>query len=105
MSAKGKTSKSRAVSGEVLPPTPPKLRLHTLDDVRREMARVYADMRQGRLAPEDGTKLAFVLGQLRVIFESIRDTEFLGRLEALESRLLTKGAPNAISLERKTRQG
>jgi hypothetical protein len=42
-------------------PTPPRIDLKTIDDVRVEMARVYRDMRARRIESSDGTKLAYVL--------------------------------------------
>lgn len=44
--------------------TPPAIRLKTTEDVRLEMARVYRDMREGRIETADGTKMAYVLAQL-----------------------------------------
>lgn len=72
------------MSGEVLPPTPPaaKVRLHTLNDVRIELARVYRDMRSQRLDSQDGTRLAYVLGQIARIFQTV---ELEKRIAALES--------------------
>ncbi len=62
-------------------PTPPTIHLKTADDVRLEMAKVYRDMRQGRIDMADGTKLAYVLGQLnRAIETGIVEA----RMEALE---------------------
>lgn len=54
----------RTVTGEVLPPIPPKINLSTIDDVRLEMARVYRDMRSKDINPQDGTRLTYVLAQL-----------------------------------------
>jgi len=84
MRAKSKPPALRAVTGEVLDPTPPrqKVRLHTIDDLRLEMARVYNDMRAGRLEATEGTKLAYVLGQLVKVFEL---TAIEARINALEA--------------------
>ena len=51
-------------------PTPQQIKLKTADDVRCELARVYRDMRQGRVEMADGTKLAYVLGQLNKAIET-----------------------------------
>jgi hypothetical protein len=70
MSAQRKTPALRAVASEALDPTPrQKVRLHTVDDLRLEMGRVYNDMRAGRLETAEGTKLAYVLGQMVKVFE------------------------------------
>jgi len=83
MTAKPKTPALRAVPCEVLDPTPrQKVRLHTIDDLRLEMARVYNDMRAGRLETSTATKLAFVLGQMVRVFEL---TAIEARINALEA--------------------
>ena len=64
-------------------PTPQVIHLKTADDVRLEMAKVYRDMRQGRVEMADGTKLAYVLGQLNKAIETVpgasRNTVTRGR--------------------------
>jgi len=65
-------------------PTPPTIHLKTADDVRLEMAKVYRDMRQGRIDMQDGTKLAYVLGQLT---KAIETGIIESRMEALERTL------------------
>lgn len=55
--------------------------LATLNDVRREMARVYRDMKLRRIPTQDGTRLAFVLAQIGKL---IQQGELERRLEALE---------------------
>jgi hypothetical protein len=59
----------------------PRLNLHDLDAVRREMTKVYKDMRTGNLHPQDGARLVYVLGELRKMFEIC---ELEKRIEALE---------------------
>lgn len=65
-------------------PTLPTIHLKTADDVRLEMAKVYRDMRQGRIDMADGTKLAYVLGQLN---KAIETGIIESRMEALERTL------------------
>lgn len=60
---------------QVLPPEPthPKrmrLPLATAVDVRKEMARLYRQMKAGQIAPSDGTKMAYVLNLLRQAIET-----------------------------------
>lgn len=68
-------------------PISPRIDLKTIDDVRVEMARVYRDMRAGRIDTADGTKLAYVLSQIGKLIES---GELEKRLEALEGVLVTR---------------
>jgi hypothetical protein len=61
----------------------PKLNLHNLEAVRREMARVYRDMRGGAINTQDGTRLVYVLGEMRKLFEIL---ELEQRIRALEEK-------------------
>jgi len=74
----------RTVIGELLPPTPPRINLSTIDDVRLEMARVYRDMRSQEINPQDGTRLTYVLAQLGKMHE-LADVE--KRIASLEMAL------------------
>lgn len=65
-------------------PTPPYIPLKSADDVRLELGKVYRDMRQGRIDMADGTKLAYVLGQLA---KAIETGVIEARMEALERTL------------------
>ncbi len=65
-------------------PTPQTIHLKTADDVRLELGKVYRDMRQGRIDMADGTKLAYVLGQLN---KSIETGVIETRLELMELTL------------------
>jgi hypothetical protein len=56
--------------GELVSPTPPKIDLRDAHAIRREMANVYRDMRCGNIETQDGTKLAYVLEQLRKAYET-----------------------------------
>lgn len=58
-----------------------RLPLRNADDVRKELARLYRQMKTGEIAPADGTKLAYVLNLLRQAIET-GDLEM--RLVALE---------------------
>jgi hypothetical protein len=42
----------------------PRINLSTVEDVRREMARVYRDSRLQKIMPSEGTKLVFMLTQI-----------------------------------------
>lgn len=52
--------------------TPPRINLSSVEDVRREMARVYRDMRAAKLDTQDGTRLVYVLDRMLKAFELTR---------------------------------
>lgn len=70
---------------EVLGPATPRLRipLRSADDVCRELARLYRQMKSGAITPSDGTKLAYVLNLLR---QAIETGELEARIAALENQ-------------------
>jgi len=71
----------------VAPATHRRADLATLTDVRRELGRVYRDMRKGKVASQDGTRYTYVL---KVIAELIAQSDVEARIEALE-RIQTMG--------------
>ncbi len=85
----GDAGEGQVIEGEVISPDPypPKYsqirppRLGTIRDVRREMAKVYADMRLHKIDPSDGAKLVYVLTS---IAKAIEMGELEARLNALE---------------------
>ena len=79
----GKESpESEAASGNVLTLTLlPKIDLRDAHAIRRELGSVYRDMRAGRLASQDGTRLAYVLDMIRKAYET---AVLADRLELLE---------------------
>jgi len=77
----------KAITGQLLAPGPTRPRrpvLQTLPDVRREMARVYRQMRHGRIDTQDATRMTYVLTQLAKL---IQTTELEARIEAVERAL------------------
>ena len=73
---------SEAASGNVLTLTPlSKIDLRDAHAIRRELGSVYRDMRAGRLASQDGTRLAYVLDMIRKAYET---AVLADRLELLE---------------------
>ena len=58
--------------------------LEALTDVRREMARVYRQMRHGRIDTQDATRMTYVLTQIAKI---IQVSELDARIEAVERAL------------------
>ncbi len=84
MAKRPDSTNDRAAGGKqpglaVLPP--PRMNLNNLDGVRREMARVYRDMRSGTANTQDGYRCVMVLGEMRKMFEVC---ELEKRLAALE---------------------
>lgn len=77
----------RTVIGEVIDPIPPpRIDLRNLEAVRREMARVYRQMRAGELPPESGTRLVYVLDRIGKLIETAQVER---RLIELEQRIMT----------------
>jgi len=64
------------------------IHLHTLDDVRVEMARVYRAMATGALAVSDGTRLAYTLSLLTKTIEASAIESRIAALEAEGPQLL-----------------
>lgn len=62
----------------------PRLRLATVRDCRRELARVYQEVRSGSLEPQTGTRLAYLL---QAMVGMIRDSELEQRVAQLEKEL------------------
>jgi hypothetical protein len=78
-------------SALTLLPTPcPTIHLKTLDHVRIEMAKVYRDMKRGRIATQDGTRLTYVLSQIGKLIEA---GELEKRIEAMETVLRQRKLP------------
>jgi hypothetical protein len=66
---------------DILIPTPNRVDLKSIDDVRLEMAKVYRSMKSGELQSSDGTRLVYVLAQIGKMIE-LHEVE--KRLVALE---------------------
>jgi len=49
--------------------TPREIHLKSIDQVRLEMAKVYRDMRLGKMPTHDGTRLVYVLAQIGKMIE------------------------------------
>lgn len=91
MSRNGNLDDGQSIEGEYLPavPVPPKRRRFRLTDargVRRELAGLYAELRNGELDLNTAKAAAFIL---RCLLESIRTDEIESRLQAIEKRQST----------------
>ena len=64
-----------------LPARPRVLRLATVKEVRLELARLYREAREGKVAAADAAKFAFLLDRIRAC---IVDHELEARVERLE---------------------
>lgn len=80
-----------AGSGGVVLPPPPKIALHNPEAIHREMARVYRDMRGGRIASQDGTRFVYVLSEIRKSYETVVMQRRLDHLEGLMDRRQDNG--------------
>ncbi len=66
-------------------PTPPKIKLNSIGDVRREMATIYREARAGTTDISDAGRLAYVLTGIGKLIE----VELIEqRLQQLERKLL-----------------
>jgi hypothetical protein len=85
MPRKKSTLKAAEVSGvTTLTPIPtPPINLHNLDAIRREMGRVYRDMRNRKIDSQDGTRLVYVLSQMAKVHEIAVLEKKLAELERL----------------------
>jgi hypothetical protein len=67
---------------EVVPLPTPRINLHDMEALRREMGKVYRDMRTGKLVSQDGARLVYVLGEMRKLIEA---DGLERRIQALEA--------------------
>ncbi len=84
MSKNGNDNDQQPIEGEVISasPTPRKqIRLSSIKDCRRELAKVYADARHGSVDPQDATRLAYILV---AISNMVKDHELEERIKKLE---------------------
>lgn len=74
------------IEGELLSPVPTsaKIRLNTVRECRRELAKVYADAKAGVIATQDATRLCYLLTAIATM---IRDGELEDRVRALENQI------------------
>ena len=73
--------KTHDSSQDISLPTPNRIDLKSIDDVRLEMAKVYRSMKGKEIQASDGTRLVYVLSQIGKMIE-VHEVE--KRLVALE---------------------
>lgn len=66
-------------------PTPPKIKLNALEDVRGEMARVYREARGGIIDTSEAGRLAYILTGIGKLIEA---TDIEKRLQQMERKFL-----------------
>lgn len=86
---RGATGRAGKAGGSV--PTPPKIKLQTLEDCRREAARVYREARAGKLDTSEASKLSFMLQGVAKMIEA---GQIEKRIEALENGRPALPAPD-----------
>lgn len=83
---KKETKQPVIYEGQVLSALPtPQIKLATIEDCRREMARVYRDARIARIDTSEASRLVYMLSQIGKLIETgqleLRLTELEQRLE------------------------
>jgi hypothetical protein len=73
-------------SKEVVAPTPIRIDLKSIDDVRLEMAKVYRSMKSGEIQASDGTRFVYVLSQIGKLIELHEVEKRLAILELANER-------------------
>lgn len=73
------------IEGQVLQALPtPQIKLATIEDCRREMARVYRDARTARINTSEASRMVYMLSQIGKLIET---GQLEQRLTKLEQRL------------------
>lgn len=78
-----KTAENRAIEGELLPPTPDRIQIHTIEHTLREARRIYRLMAQGRIGTADGVKLIWSLQAITSMTKEAIIERRVTELEAL----------------------
>ncbi|AEJ02499.1 hypothetical protein Nit79A3_2745 [Nitrosomonas sp. Is79A3] len=82
---KKETNSPVIIEGQVLQALPtPQIKLATIEDCRREMARVYRDARTARIDTQDASRFVYILSQIGKLIET---GQLEQRLIELEQRL------------------
>lgn len=87
MAENGNSNVPEVIQGKALTlcPSPrSRLRLGTVRECRRELAKLYIEARRGKIETSDATRLAYLLTSLA---NMIRDSEMEERIEALEAEI------------------
>jgi hypothetical protein len=83
---KATTSQPAILEGQVLSISPtPKLNLATIEDCRREMARVYRDARSAKTDTADASRLIYILTSIAKMIELGQFEERIKKLEEVKN--------------------
>lgn len=77
---------SRADAGTTVKPGRVRVPLRNLDEVQRELARLYRDMRSGQIETQDGSRMANVLQILARVIDGGQIEQRLAALEEADRR-------------------
>lgn len=67
-------------------PTPPKIKLNSIEDVRREMATIYREARTGKMDIADAGRFAYVLTSIGKLIEAETIERRIAALEAHQQK-------------------
>jgi hypothetical protein len=81
MTAKTTADEALVLDASTMRVVPTPVNLHDIEAVRREMARVYRDMRGRKIDSQDGTRLVYALTQIAKLHEAVDLVRRLDRLE------------------------
>lgn len=81
MTTKSRSDEALVLDAATMRVVPTPVNLHDMEAVRREMARVYRDMRGRKIDTQDGTRLVYALTQIAKLHEAV---ELVRRLERIE---------------------
>lgn len=85
MTAKKATKPPVIHEGQILRAIPtPQIKLATIDDCRREMARVYRDARTGQTSTADASRLVYMLTSIAKMIEIGQLEQRLAALERIQ---------------------
>ena len=83
--AKSTGSPAQSTAPTVLAIVPTlRVNLHSLEACRREMGKVYRDMRRADISTQDGARLVYVLGEIRKMFEAVELERRIANLEGMK---------------------
>jgi uncharacterized membrane protein len=86
MTTKKATNPPEVLEGQVLTAVPtPQLKLATIEDCRREMARVYRDARNSKTDTADASRLVYMLTSIAKMIEIGQLEQRIANLEGMKN--------------------
>jgi len=84
--SKKATKRAEVLEGQVLMAVPtPQLKLATIEDCRREMARVYRDARNSKTDTADASRLVYMLTSIAKMIEIGQLEQRIANLEGMKN--------------------